>query len=60
MRSRSSISATASQGAPPFTQPFPGSERALTLAEIQEMQARLTPGRVRPGGTDGRVGETTP
>jgi len=23
-------------GAPPFIQPFPGSERALTLAEVQE------------------------
>ena len=29
-------------GAPPFIQPFPGSERALTLAEVQEMQTRLT------------------
>jgi membrane-bound lytic murein transglycosylase B len=27
-------------GAPPFIQPFPGSERALTLAEVQEMQSR--------------------
>ena len=29
-------------GAGPFHQPFPGSERALTLAEIQEVQSRLT------------------
>ncbi|WLA95373.1 lytic murein transglycosylase [Bradyrhizobium elkanii] len=27
-------------GGPPFIQPFPGSERALTLAEVQEMRKR--------------------
>jgi lytic murein transglycosylase len=46
-------------GAPPFIQPFPGSERALTLAEIQEMQTRLTRAGFDTGGTDGRVGNDT-
>jgi lytic murein transglycosylase len=46
-------------GAPPFIQPFPGSERALTLAEVQEMQTRLTRAGFDTGGTDGRVGNDT-
>ncbi|UFZ05562.1 lytic murein transglycosylase [Bradyrhizobium ontarionense] len=46
-------------GAPPFLQPFPGSERALTLAEVQEMQKRLTAAGFDTGGTDGRVGNDT-
>ena len=46
-------------GAPPFIQPFPGSERALTLAEVQEMQTRLTKAGFDTGGTDGRVGNDT-
>jgi len=46
-------------GAPPFIQPFPGSERALTLAEVQEMQMRLTKAGFDTGGTDGRVGNDT-
>jgi peptidoglycan lytic transglycosylase B len=46
-------------GAPPFYQPFPGSERALTLAEIQELQTRLTKAGFDTGGTDGRVGNDT-
>jgi membrane-bound lytic murein transglycosylase B len=46
-------------GAPPFLQPFPGSERALTLAEMQEMQTRLTKAGFDTGGTDGRVGNDT-
>src|SRR6185312_12177636 len=46
-------------GAPPFIQPFPGSERALTLAEVQEMQRRLTRAGFDTGGTDGRVGNDT-
>jgi membrane-bound lytic murein transglycosylase B len=45
--------------APPFIQPFPGSERALTLAEVQEMQVRLTKAGFDTGGTDGRVGNDT-
>ena len=59
MRWRSAISATACLGAPPFIQPFPGSERALTLAEVQEMQTRLTEAGFDTGGTDGRVGNNT-
>jgi lytic murein transglycosylase len=46
-------------GAAPFYQPFPGSERALTLAEIQELQTRLTKAGFDTGGTDGRVGNDT-
>jgi len=46
-------------GGPPFLQPFPGSERALTLAEIQEMQVRLTKAGFDTGGHDGRVGNDT-
>ncbi len=46
-------------GAPAFVQPFPGSERALTLAEIQELQTRLTKAGFDTGGTDGRVGNDT-
>ena len=46
-------------GEPPFLQPFPGSERALTLAEVQEMQVRLTKAGFDTGGTDGRVGNDT-
>jgi len=46
-------------GEPPFRHPFPGSERALTLAEIQEVQTRLTKAGFNTGGTDGRVGNDT-
>jgi membrane-bound lytic murein transglycosylase B len=46
-------------GAPDFIQPFPGSERILTLAEVQEMQTRLTKAGFDTGGTDGRVGNDT-
>ena len=46
-------------GGGPFVQPFPGSERAPTLAEIQEMQRRLTAAGFDTGGTDGRVGNMT-
>jgi membrane-bound lytic murein transglycosylase B len=46
-------------GGPPFIQPFPSSERALTLAEVQEMQTRLTKAGFDTGGTDGRVGNDT-
>jgi len=46
-------------GAGPFIQPFPGSERALTLAEVQEVQTRLTKAGFDTGGTDGRVGNDT-
>jgi membrane-bound lytic murein transglycosylase B len=46
-------------GGSPFIQPFPGSERALTLAEVQEIQVRLTKAGFDTGGTDGRVGNDT-
>ena len=46
-------------GGTPFIQPFPGSERALTLAEVKEMQVRLTKAGFDTGGTDGRVGNDT-
>jgi membrane-bound lytic murein transglycosylase B len=46
-------------GAGPFVQPFPGSERAPTLAEVQEIQRRLTAAGFDTGGTDGRVGNMT-
>jgi lytic murein transglycosylase len=46
-------------GAGPFIQPFPGSERAPTLAEVQEMQKRLTAAGYDTGGVDGRVGNMT-
>lgn len=46
-------------GGGPFVQPFPGSERLMTLAEVQEMQTRLTRAGFDTGGTDGRVGNDT-
>ncbi len=46
-------------GGEPFVQKFPGSERALTLAEVQEVQRRLTALGFDTGGTDGRVGNMT-
>ena len=46
-------------GGGPFVQPFPGSERAPTLAEVQEIQSRLTALGFDTGGTDGRVGNDT-
>ncbi len=42
-----------------FVQRFPGSERALTLEEIQDAQTRLTRAGFDTGGTDGRVGNDT-
>jgi membrane-bound lytic murein transglycosylase B len=46
-------------GGAPFVQPFPNSERAPTLAEVQEIQKRLTAAGFDTGGTDGRVGNMT-
>lgn len=46
-------------GGDPFITPFPGGERALTLAEIQEVQRRLTRAGFDTGGADGRVGNMT-
>ncbi|MBN9010952.1 MAG: peptidoglycan-binding protein, partial [Rhizobiales bacterium] len=47
------------RGGNDFTLPFPGGERALTLAEVQEVQQRLTALGFDTGGTDGRVGRDT-
>jgi membrane-bound lytic murein transglycosylase B len=47
------------RGAGPFVQPFPGSERTPTIAELQELQRRLTALGFDTGGTDGRVGRAT-
>jgi lytic murein transglycosylase len=46
-------------GGGPFVQQFPGSERAPTLAEVQEIQSRLTALGFDTGGADGRVGNDT-
>ncbi|HEY7644725.1 MAG TPA: lytic murein transglycosylase [Hyphomicrobiales bacterium] len=46
-------------GEEPFVKPFPGGERPLTLAEVQEIQRRLTDAGFNTGGTDGRVGQDT-
>jgi membrane-bound lytic murein transglycosylase B len=42
-----------------FLQQFPGSERTPTLAEVQEIQRRLTTLGFDTDGTDGRVGRET-
>jgi len=42
-----------------FVQPFPGGERTPTLAEVQEIQRRLTALGFDTDGTDGRVGRET-
>jgi len=47
------------RGGGPFVQEFPGSERAPTLAEVQEIQRRLTALGFNTDGTDGRVGKDT-
>jgi lytic murein transglycosylase len=46
-------------GSDAFVQSFPGSERTPTLAEVQEIQKRLTSLGFDTGGTDGRVGNDT-
>jgi lytic murein transglycosylase len=46
-------------GAGPFAQQFPGGERTPTLAELQEIQQRLTALGFDTRGTDGRVGNST-
>jgi peptidoglycan hydrolase-like protein with peptidoglycan-binding domain len=46
-------------GGGPFMQRFPASERAPTLAEVQEIQRRLTQLGFDTAGTDGRVGNAT-
>ena len=46
-------------GSAPFVQQFPGSEPAPTLADIQEIQRRLTALGFDTGGADGRIGNAT-
>ena len=46
-------------GGGPFVQPFPGGERLPTLAEVQEIQRRLTSLGFDTDGIDGRAGLTT-
>jgi lytic murein transglycosylase len=46
-------------GRPPFVQQFPDSEPPPTLAEVQELQRRLTALGFDTGGADGRVGNAT-
>lgn len=47
------------RGMGPFVQQFPGGERMPTLAELQEIQRRLTALGFDTGGVDGRVGSGT-
>ena len=46
-------------GGGPLVQKFPGSEPAPTLAEVQEIQRRLTALGYDTGGADGRIGNDT-
>ena len=46
-------------GGGPFVQSFPGGERTPTLAELQEIQQRLTALGFDTRGTDGRIGNST-
>jgi membrane-bound lytic murein transglycosylase B len=46
-------------GGAAFVQKFPGSERAPTLAEVEEIQRRLTALGYDTGGADGRIGNDT-
>jgi lytic murein transglycosylase len=47
------------RGGPDFQQQFPGGERRLKLAELQEIQQRLTALGYDTQGVDGRVGSDT-
>ncbi len=47
------------RGDAPFRQQFPGGERVPTLAEVQEIQRRLTAQGFPTDGADGRVGSDT-
>jgi membrane-bound lytic murein transglycosylase B len=46
-------------GRPPFVQQFPDSEPPPSLAEVQELQRRLTALGFDTGGADGRIGNAT-
>jgi hypothetical protein len=47
------------RGDGPLAQAFPGGERTPTMAEVQEIQKRLTELGFDTGGIDGRVGSGT-
>jgi len=47
------------RGDPPLKQQFPGGERIPTIAEVKEIQRRLTERGFAPGGIDGRTGSGT-
>lgn len=47
------------RGDPPFHKQFPGGERVPTLAEVKEIQRRLTERGFPTGGIDGRTGSQT-
>ena len=47
------------RGGGDFIHPWPTDERALNLAEAQELQTRLTQLGFDTGGTDGRMGDKT-
>jgi peptidoglycan lytic transglycosylase B len=48
-----------SAGGAPLAQNFPGGEPAPTLAEVEEIQRRLTALGYDTGGADGRIGNST-
>src|SRR5262249_40981251 len=47
------------RGEGPLVQQFPGGERILTLAEVQEIQRLLSAQGFNPGSADGRIGPET-
>ena len=47
------------RGDGPLVQPFPGGERTPTLAEVQEIQRRLTEAGYDAGTPNGRIGRET-
>ena len=47
------------RGGPPLHQQFPGGERIPTIAEVKEIQRRLTERGFATGGIDGRTGSQT-
>jgi lytic murein transglycosylase len=47
------------RGDGPFVQQFPGGERILLLAEVEEVQRLLLAQGFNPGGADGRIGPET-
>ncbi|MEJ2625857.1 MAG: lytic murein transglycosylase [Pseudolabrys sp.] len=47
------------RGDPPFHRQFPGGERIPTVAEVKEIQRRLTERGYDTGGIDGRTGSQT-